>query len=233
MVSGYLRLPSFGRVFWILVTAGSLGLLLWGIPAWVCAADEGNSIFIVANRELADPNFRQTVVLVTHIGEAGPVGVIVNRPTQIPLNRVFPKNKALGARSESVYFGGPVSPFTLIYLFRAATKPPLAVQLFQDVCMSANIDLLEKLLTRPEPTKDLRVYTGYAGWAPGQLEAEIERGDWYVTSTDLETVFSKPPETIWPELIKRASARRVDAPIAPSGVSSISVAAHFVEPDSW
>jgi putative transcriptional regulator len=64
------------------------------------------------------------------------------------------------------------------------------------------------LLQRPEPTRGLRVYSGYSGWAPGQLQSEISRGGWHVLPADAETVFDKDPAQIWPELIKRATTTR-------------------------
>ncbi len=75
--------------------------------------------------------------------------------------------------------------------------------------MSVSRKTLETIIARKEKGEDFRVYAGYAGWAPGQLEREIDRGDWHVLNADAETVFDKKPDAIWPELIERASAQWV------------------------
>lgn len=183
-----------------------LGLLL-PIPLHAADSEAPNSIFLVAKRELQDPNFRQAVVLVTQHGRGGPVGVIVNRPTQVSLTQVFPKSEGLARESEKLFFGGPVSRTTLVFVFRSETRRKEALELLKGVYMSFSPELLSELLKRPRAAQDLRVYAGYSGWSPGQLESEISRGDWYVINADAETVFRKEPSTVWPEMIKRASMR--------------------------
>lgn len=184
-------------------------LLGLALPASLLAAEPEapNSIFLVAKRQLQDPNFRQAVVLVTQHGRGGPVGVIVNRPTQVPLSQVFPKNDSLDREADKLFFGGPVSRMTLVFVFRSETRPKEALEVLKGVYLSFSAELLSDLLKRPKPTMDLRVYAGYSGWAPGQLESEISRGDWYVINADAETIFRKESSTVWPELVKRASMR--------------------------
>lgn len=204
-----------------------LGLLL-PAPSFALDPEAANSIFLVAGRQLRDPNFSQAVVLVTQHGHGGPVGVIVNRPTQVLLNEVFPKNEGLGRESDKLFFGGPVSRMTLVFVFRSETRPKDALEVLKGVYLSFSSELLSDLLKRPKPTRDLRVYAGYSGWAPGQLETEISRGDWYVINADMETILRKEPRTIWPELIKRASMRTT---ALPHGRRSVAELAHPVRLD--
>lgn len=188
-----------------------LGLLLpASLPA--AAPEPPNSIFLVAKRQLQDPNFRESVVLVTQHGRGGPVGVIVNRPTQVSLTEVFPENRGLDPKGDKLFFGGPVSRMVLVFVFRSETRPKEALEVLSNVYMSFSAELLAELLKRPRPTVDLRIYAGYSGWAPGQLESEISRGDWYAINADAETIFRKEPGAIWPEMVKQASLRTTALP---------------------
>lgn len=172
------------------------------------AEGEANAIFLVASRGLPDPNFRETVVLVTHPREGPPWGVIINRPLGLRLSEVFTEYETLKKRKDVLFFGGPVGRGGLVFLVRLPKPPPRAVPVLRDVHFISDIETIEGLLQRREPTRGLRVYTGYAGWGPGQLQGEIQRGGWHVLPADAATVFDKDPAEIWPELIKRAGTKR-------------------------
>ena len=175
------------------------------IPAG--AAETANAIFLVAARELADPNFEKTVVLVTQPPRGAPFGVIINRPLTDRLSDVMPDQPSLKGRKDVLFFGGPVSRQGLVFLVRSANPPPEALLALPNVYFTADTDLIESLLQRPDPLEGLRVYAGYSGWAPGQLQRELERGGWYVVPADAATVFDKDPKSIWPELIERATIK--------------------------
>jgi putative transcriptional regulator len=172
------------------------------------AEDPANAIFLVASPELLDPNFRETVVLVTQPREGGPWGVIINRPLDVLLSDVFTDIETLRDRKDVLFFGGPVAQDGLVFLVRSQQPPPRAVPVLRDVYVISDIEYIEKLLRRPEPMRDLRVYSGYSGWAPGQLQQEIARGGWVLMPADADMVFEGDPARIWPELIKRAATKR-------------------------
>ena len=193
-------------------TALAILLLLFAfaIPAGA-AEDEPNAIFLVASPELLDPNFRETVVLVTHPREGAPWGVIINRPLSQLLSEVFTDIETFKGRKDTLFFGGPVQRDGLVFLVRSPQPPPRAVAVLRDVYFISDIEWIEGLLQRREPARGLRVYSGYSGWAPGQLQSEIARGGWHVLPADAETVFDKDPAHIWPELIKRVATRPIRA----------------------
>lgn len=168
-----------------------------------------NAVLLVAKPGLPDPNFSDAVVLVTRSGHAGPVGVIVNRPTATPLAQAFPEAGKLRQRGDKLHFGGPVNRMQVVFVFRAPTRPEDAAELLEGVYMSSDSELLQKLLERDDPVDGLRVFAGYAAWAPGQLEAEVERGDWRLARAESWAIFHRKPETLWPELDRRVSATRV------------------------
>jgi putative transcriptional regulator len=184
------------------LTAGALGALLAFFGAsWPTTAEEAKpltAILLVAQGELRDPNFADSVVLVmNHLGPA-PVGLVVNRPTEIPVSHLFPDLKRLTSLHDKVYFGGPVQIGSVWFLFRAARAPEHAVQAFSGIYLSANRDLLLQLLARDKPMDNLRIFIGHAGWAPGQLESEIERGAWTLERADADAIFKGKSEHPWP-----------------------------------
>ena len=183
------------------------------------AAEVANGIFLIAKREMQDPRFQQTVVLITQPPQGGPFGVIINRPLEQRLAEVFPDQASMQGRKDVLYFGGPVARDGLMFLVRSAKPPAHAVHVLKDVYFTGDVKWIEKLLSRPDPTQGLRVFAGYSGWAPAQLQNEIQRGDWHVLPADAATIFEKDPTRIWPELIKRATSHhtRYAVPVLPEG----------------
>jgi putative transcriptional regulator len=180
--------------------AGALcALLLLGAP-WPISADEAKpltAILIVARAQITDPNFSDSVAVVMNNLGPGPVGIIINRPTQVPVSRLFPNLKGLTQVQDKVYFGGPVDFGSVWFLFRAASRPEHAVEVFEGIYLSASQELLLQLLARKNPTDGLRIFIGHAGWAPGQLEGEIKGGDWTLEHVDANAIFHQP-EHPWP-----------------------------------
>jgi putative transcriptional regulator len=176
-------------------------LLLFGV-SWPTSADDGKpltSILLIARAELPDANFRDSVVLVmNNIGPA-PGGLIINRPTRIAVARLFPDLERLAQMDDKVYFGGPVAIESVSFLFRADTPPERATQVLDGVYVSTDLELLRKLLSRDKPMDGLRIFIGYSGWAPGQLEAEIARGGWTLAPAEPDAIFGRRSEHPWPE----------------------------------
>ncbi len=180
----------------VLVTVALL--LGLSLPSTAKDPDRLNAILLVARPKLVDPNFAESVVLVMNNLGAGPVGIIVNRPTRVNVSQLFPKNPRIARLPERIYFGGPVDLGRVWFLFRARTPPMHSVRAFDDFYLSGDRELLVQLLARDKPMEGLRIFVGYSGWAPGQLEAEIERGDWASRRADKDAIFDSKSERIWP-----------------------------------
>jgi putative transcriptional regulator len=163
--------------------------------------------FLVANRDLRDANFAETVVLLVDYHERGAMGLIINQPTEVRLAKVLPNMAGLQERSDMVYIGGPVDRNRMVLLIRSSSTLEDAQQVMADVYVSPSRKLFERLVDKAGPGERFRVYAGYAGWAPGQLDREVARGDWHVLPADAETVFDKAPADIWPELIRKGAIR--------------------------
>jgi putative transcriptional regulator len=187
-----------------ILVAWLLALALAAAPA-LAAETLAPAIFLVAKPELMDPNFAQSVVLVVFPKDAGPVGVILNRPVPLTLKDVFPDEPRLRGRGDRLYFGGPVSVNALMFLCRRATAPQNAFPVVGDLYLSGDGGLLDEMLSRSEGQVQ-RFFLGYSGWATQQLDFEIAEGGWYVVPADLETVLKGDPKTLWRDLLLRATA---------------------------
>lgn len=198
-----------------------LSLLCAAIMLAACGSghaqgDPGRAFLLVANPDLPDPNFAGTVVLAVRVDEGGPLGVILNRPTTISLDEVYPDRADAANRKDLVYFGGPVHPDSLLFAFRSATKPAQGMLVIDDIYISGYSRVLDELLRHPENAAEQRFFVGYSGWADGQLEAEIEAGGWYVLPLDIEALFRMNPQNMYDDLLKRALVPRLEARLGAS-----------------
>jgi putative transcriptional regulator len=167
-------------------------------PAPADDATSKTAILIVARAELPDPNFADAIVLVMNNLGPAPVGLIINRPTAVPVSQLFPDLARLAQLSDKVYYGGPVEFGSIWFLFRAAKPRKDAVETFRGLYLSASKELLLELVRRDKPMDGLRIFAGHAGWGPGQLEGEIAHGDWTSRRAELDAIFSGKSEHPWP-----------------------------------
>ena len=165
-------------------------------------------MFLLAAPRLADPRFARTVVLLLEYDETGALGLVINRPTELSLRDALGLPLP-GSEAHHLNYGGPVEPNRLIALYRSAGAAGDAQHLFGDVHATASIETLRRMLERDGHAEDVRTYAGYAGWSPGQLDAELARGDWIVTPANAASIFDAPPGEVWRELMRRNAGRWV------------------------
>ena len=172
------------------------------------ATERLTGCLLVATPVLEDPNFRRTVILVVeHEAAEGTLGVVLNRPTDVPVERVLDSWSELVTGPSVVFKGGPVAPTSALAIgLVPGDAEPLgwhaldgaaAVSRLGLVDLDAPPDLLAPAIDR------LRVYAGYAGWAPGQLKAEIDEGAWYVVAAEPADAFAGQPEGLWAGVLRR------------------------------
>ena len=185
-----------------------LCLLAWAASTLAGDAKPLTAILLVARPELRDPNFGHSAVLVMNNLAVAPKGIIVNRPTRITVGSLFPDLTHLAKVEDKVYFGGPVEMTSVSFIFRADAPSENAVAVLEGVYLSSDAELLYKLLRRERPMEGLRIYIGYSGWAPGQLETEIARGSWTLAPAESAAIFGGQSERPWPEQDSRGGGRR-------------------------
>lgn len=175
-----------------------------------------NGLFLVAKPDLMDPNFRQTVVLVTQVRDGSTVGVILNRPTRLDLAKFVGDRAAASHYRDAVFFGGPVMPQVIVALFRSERPPEApAFHVLKGLYLSMHPDNLHRLLETQNAR--YRLYAGFSGWAPDQLRREMQRDGWFVLPADIESIFRPQTDGLWRELVERAARRPVTSSSASDG----------------
>lgn len=206
------RIPRTALVFAALalaltVAASAEGPRPAGSPAaqrWPGAVRElAPGKFLVAARNLPDPNFANTVVLLVDYSAEGAMGVIINRRTDVPLSKVFPGISSVRGDGARLYFGGPVAVTGVLALLRADRPPEGSRTVLPDVHIISTREPLERTIAATTDPNRLRVYLGYAGWGPRQLDNETAEGVWHVFAADADVVFDDDPDTVWRRQIRR------------------------------
>jgi len=158
---------------------------------------------LISGPGLVDPNFRRTIVLVGERDEEGALGVVLNRPGPVTGAETVPPLAELVAPEERLFVGGPVQPQSAVVLAD-----------FEDPADSGLLVMgsIGFLLGDIEPSslgaiRRARVFAGYAGWGPGQLEHELEESAWIMELALPEDVFSEDPEGLWAAVVKRKGGR--------------------------
>jgi putative transcriptional regulator len=131
------------------------------------------------------------------------MGLMLNFPTKIALQKAFPDVPGLAKRPDSVFIGGPVNPKKMHFLFRKFLPKIEAIHVFGDVYLSSGNQSLQQFV-EAGPRNPIRVYAGYAGWSAGQLDREVETGHWNILPADVDIIFHKDPARIWEDLIDRS-----------------------------
>jgi putative transcriptional regulator len=154
---------------------------------------------LIAGPALVDPNFRRTVVLVGEHSDEGALGVVLNRTSETTVGEAVPELSALVEGIEPVHVGGPVQPSAIVVL-ADFVEPDRAGSLVLDSVgfLPAEVD--------PDELGELRrarIFAGYAGWGPGQLDEELEEGSWIVEPALPEDVFSDDPAALWADVLRR------------------------------
>jgi putative transcriptional regulator len=174
-------------------------------PARDPLPDVSPGTLLVAAPGLLDPNFRRTVVYVIEHRGRGTLGVVLNRPSEVPVHEVAPSWARLSSRPDAVFVGGPVEARTALCLATLRTgHDPAAVHGL--VAVRGPVALVD-LDTDPDVLaprlRGLRVFAGYSGWDAGQLDAEISRGDWVVVPALPDDVLSGHRSNLWGRVLRR------------------------------
>lgn len=154
---------------------------------------------LIAGPTLLDPNFQRAVVLMIEHSPEGALGLVLNRPSDRSVGEVAPEVAELMAGDSPVFVGGPVQPAGLIVLARFSDPEAAALLSFADVGLLR----AEVPLDDPPELLAVRAFAGHAGWGPGQLDDELERGDWILEPATAGDAFTDDPEGLWSAVLVR------------------------------
>ena len=157
---------------------------------------------IVATPLLLDPNFAQAVILIIDHDDDGALGVVLNRPSGLPVGAVLPMWAGAVTDPDLVFAGGPVAPDSALALALSLGPGP-AVGFKRLVGDYGLVDLDGEPSAVLPDLVGVRIFSGYAGWGTGQLEAEIDEGSWYVVSAQPSDLLNPQPEQLWRSVLRR------------------------------
>ena len=155
---------------------------------------------LISSPLLHDPNFRRTVVLMTHHDDEGAMGLVLSRPSEIRVADAVPDLADLPGSDELVYVGGPVQPEAVVVLIEHESEPELPiVGNVAFMAAAADLDELDAVRTR--------VFAGYSGWGAGQLEDELGESSWIVVSAEPDDAFAEDPDELWRTVLHRKGGK--------------------------
>jgi putative transcriptional regulator len=156
---------------------------------------------LIAGPRLVDPNFWRTVVLIVEHSEDGAFGVVLNRPSETSVGDAVPELDTLIDPDETLFIGGPVQPSTVITVARFLDIDDAALAAFADIgVLGTGAPPIEEMAER---VVRARAFVGHSGWGPGQLDTELETGDWILEPARPEDVFSASPRELWSDVLTR------------------------------
>jgi putative transcriptional regulator len=155
---------------------------------------------LVAGPALLDPNFWRTVVLIVEHNEDGALGLVLNRPSETSVGEAVPQLSELLDSTQQLFIGGPVQPSAVIVLAEFEDPTDAALLAFDDVGVLGTGPSEQELTAG---IRAGRAFLGHAGWSPGQLDGELERGDWILEPAKLEDAFAADARGLWSEVLTR------------------------------
>ncbi|MFC4785305.1 YqgE/AlgH family protein [Nocardioides sp. MAHUQ-72] len=160
-------------------------------------------MLLVATPALLDPNFADTVVLLLDVDDNGALGVVLNRPSIVPVAEVLGDWGDVVAEPEVLFHGGPVSTEGALAIGWLRTEDDVPVGFREVAGQLGLVDLDTPLELLDGSLEGMRIFAGYAGWGAGQLDAEVEEGSWYVVPSQPRDAFRIDPADLWRDVLRR------------------------------
>jgi putative transcriptional regulator len=151
---------------------------------------------LVATRQSRDPDFAQSVILLIHYSPQGAIGLMINRPWDVSITKLFPELTRARAK---LWEGGPVA-IGVRGLYRSRSRPEQSAAVLPGVYLISDVKTLERMLAADTSADVFRVYGGSTGWSVAQLQSEISRGLWRVAPATAAQVFDARPAALWTRL---------------------------------
>lgn len=150
--------------------------------------------------DLAGSFFHRSVVLICEHNAEGAFGLVLNRSAGSKIGEVIVADLPDALKESPLFLGGPVQPTALSFLHSDNFIPDANV--FPNLDLGHSLDDLMDVAESFSPAKKVKMFAGYAGWSPGQLEMEMKRKSWLTFPASLELVFETPPEQLWQKILK-------------------------------
>jgi putative transcriptional regulator len=155
---------------------------------------------LLDNGRLQGSFFHRTVLLICQHDDEGAFGLVLNRPAGNKVGDAIAANLSDGLKEQELFLGGPVQPQALSFLHSDAFMPD--ANIMPNLTLEHSLDALVDIGDSFSPTRQLKIFAGYAGWSPGQLEDEMKRNTWLTHKASLELVFNTRPDQLWQSILK-------------------------------
>lgn len=155
---------------------------------------------LIAGPSLSDPNFWRTVVLVVEHSDDGALGLVLNRPSESKVREAVPQLGELIDPEDAVLVGGPVQQSAVIVLADFTDPGEAALLAFDQIGVLGSAIAIDEA---GDGVRTARAFAGHAGWGPGQLDGELERGDWFLEPARYSDAFASEPSDLWSDVLER------------------------------
>jgi len=167
---------------------------------------------LIMQREAPDPLFAHSVIVLAHYDRTGALGLMIHYRSDLTIQRALAGIKGAEKRTDPLFVGGPVELQGVLALLRSSSPPADAGHVAGNLYLLSSKQGIAAALSAGRKASELRIFLGYAGWGPGQLEREVRLNGWFIFDYDEGLVFDEHPETLWKRLIERTELLRVSAP---------------------
>ena len=170
--------------------------------------------FLIASKKLRDRNFFKAVVLMLEHNDDGAMGVVINHPMDVSVSTALSKHFEMSRAGKCLLAGGPVEENALLILHNSTDYDQEHDPVVPGVFVGTSPDVFEKVVESSLQNDDsgndfqFRIYAGYSGWGAGQLEQEMNHGDWFTLPASAEMVFGREPYDVWEEAMKQLHERK-------------------------
>jgi putative transcriptional regulator len=192
---------EFRRATLASLTAGFLFTSLPCTAQSIRPEDLAQGKIIVTPRDSPDPHFARSVIVLANYGATGALGLMIHYKSDLTIQKALTGLKGAEKRTDMVFVGGPVELPMALALLRSKSAPEGASHVTGNLYLMAAKQSITAALVGGHPASDLRIFIGYSGWGPGQLEREVRRSGWFIFDYDEAVVFDDHPDTLWDRLI--------------------------------
>ena len=205
------------RVKSLAIIALAAGLLFVPLSLAQSARPEdlAQGSILVMQRDVPDPIFSHSVVVLAHYDNTGAVGLMIHYRSNVTIRRALAGIEGAEKRTDTLFVGGPVELEGVMALLRSDAPPADASRVAGKLYLVTSKQGIATALSEGRKASDLRIFLGYAGWGPGQLAREVRQGGWYIFDYDESLVFDEHPETLWKRLIEKTELLKVLFPYRP------------------
>ena len=190
----------------IAITAGVL-LAISSAAQSMRVEDLAQGKIIITPRDSPDPHFSNSVILLAHYDATGALGLMLHYKSDLTIPKALKGVSGAEKRTDPVYVGGPVELPVVFGLIRTKSPPTGVRRVKDDLYLMTTKPVIAAALEAGHSESDVRIFIGYSGWGPGQLEREVRRGGWYIFDYDETLVFDEHPDTLWNRLIGKTERR--------------------------